>query len=171
MLVSMNTTDTILTGDCLNLIPTIPAGSVHLAYFDPPFNIGMDYPVYDDRRPKAVHLALIENTLRELPRVLSPSGSLWVQCGQTIQAEVFLMLAHLGLHWRNSVVWDYEFGVYQTRKFTPSWQSCTGSPCIPSTSRSTPMTSACHQKGRRSTTTSDRTHVAAYPATCGTSLA
>jgi DNA modification methylase len=118
----MDTIDTIITGNCLDVLPTIPAGSVPLAYFDPPFGIGMDYPAYDDRRPD---FGLIESTLRELARALSPSGSLWVQCGQTIQAEVCVMLKRLGLHWRNTVPWHYTFGECQSgnRKFTPSWQA------------------------------------------------
>jgi hypothetical protein len=119
MLASMNTTDAIITGDCLAVLPTLAAGVADMAYFDPPFGIGMDYPDYDDSNPD---LALIESTLRELTRVLSPFGSMWVQCGQTIQAEVFLMLVRLGLHWRNSVVWHYEFGPQHTQKFSPCWQ-------------------------------------------------
>ena len=49
MLACMNatdTTDTILTGDCLDVLPTLPAGFAQLAYLDPPFNIGWFYPGY-----------------------------------------------------------------------------------------------------------------------------
>ena len=34
-------TNTILTGDCLTILPTLPAGVPHLAFLDPPFNIGL----------------------------------------------------------------------------------------------------------------------------------
>ena len=61
--------------------------------------------------------------LQAVLRVLSPSGSLWVQCGQTIQAEVFVLLKRLGMHWRNTVIWEYTFGPHQKRKFVPSWQA------------------------------------------------
>src|SRR5690242_9692651 len=98
MLACMNTTDTILTGDCLTVLPTLPAGFAQLAYLDPPFNIGLSYPGYDDRRPEGEYFAWLEDVLRAVLRVLSPSGSLWVQCGQTIQAEVYVLLKRLGLH-------------------------------------------------------------------------
>jgi site-specific DNA-methyltransferase (adenine-specific) len=123
MLDSMNTTDAILTGDCLDLLPTLPEGFAQLAYFDPPFNIGLDYPGYDDRRPDAEYFRGIEDVSQQLLRVLSPSGTLCVQCGQTIQAEVSVMLKRLGLHWRNTIIWHYEFGPHQKRKLVPSWQA------------------------------------------------
>ncbi len=123
MLAYMSTTNTILTGDCLTVLPTLPAGMVDLVFLDPPFNIGLSYSDYDDRRPRDEYLAWLESVFREVLRVLAPHGSLWVQCGQTIQAEVCVMLKRLGMHWRSSAVWHYTFGPHQTRKFTPSWQA------------------------------------------------
>ena len=35
-------------GDCLDLLARVPDASVHLAFADPPFNIGYDYDAYDD---------------------------------------------------------------------------------------------------------------------------
>jgi DNA modification methylase len=126
MLACMNTTDTILTGDCLAVLPRLPTGLSDLAYLDPPFNIGLPYPGYDDRRPEGEYFALLEDVLRAVLRVLSPSGWLWVQCGQTIQAEVYTACKRLGLHWPNSIVWHYTFGPHQKRKFFPSWQMVHG---------------------------------------------
>lgn len=119
----MITTDTILTGDCLTILPTLPAGIATLAYLDPPFNIGLEYPGYDDRRPRGEYLAWLEDVFRQTIRVLTPTGSLWVQCGPTIQAEVKVMLEALDLHHRQTVIWHYTFGPCQSRKFTPSWQA------------------------------------------------
>ena len=90
---------------------------------DPPFNIGLDYPAYDDRRPEAEYLAWLDDVFGAVLRVLSPTASLWVQIGQTIQAEVCVLLKRLGLHWRNTVAWHYTFGPHQSRKFVPSWQA------------------------------------------------
>src|SRR5690348_10837622 len=39
----------VLTGDCLRLLAGLPEACVDLAFADPPFNIGYDYDVYDDR--------------------------------------------------------------------------------------------------------------------------
>jgi DNA modification methylase len=122
MLNNMETADTILTGDCLAVLPTLPAGVAHLIYLDPPFNIGLEYPGYHDRRPEADYLHWLGDVFRAALRVLSPLGTVAVQCGQTIQAEVSVMLKRSGLHWRNSVVWSYGFGPHQKKKFVPSWQ-------------------------------------------------
>ena len=45
----MMTWDTVKTGDCLDRLAELPAGSVNLAFADPPFNIGYQYDQYDDQ--------------------------------------------------------------------------------------------------------------------------
>jgi DNA modification methylase len=114
-------TNTLIIGDCLDVLPTLPDACVPLVIFDPPFGLNMAYPDYDDRK---ANFALIEKTLRDCRRVLTPDGSIWVQCGQRIQAKVSGMLEDLGLYWRNTVTWHYTFGQCQSnnRKFTPSSQ-------------------------------------------------
>src|SRR5438270_701023 len=42
--------DRVHTGDCLDLFARVRTGTVDLVFADPPFNIGYDYDVYDDRR-------------------------------------------------------------------------------------------------------------------------
>jgi tetratricopeptide (TPR) repeat protein len=121
MLASMNT-NTILTGDCMALLPTLPAGAADLIYLDPPFNIGLDYPGYDDRRPEGEYLAWLAGVFEQLLRVLTPTGSLWVQIAPKWEAEVNLLLRRLGLYWRDTVIWYYTFGPSQSRKFTPAYQ-------------------------------------------------
>src|SRR5262249_31259869 len=37
-------------GDCIAGLRGMPAGTVDLAFADPPFNIGYDYDVYDDKQ-------------------------------------------------------------------------------------------------------------------------
>ena len=50
-------------GDCIEGLKAMPAGSVDLAFADPPFNIGYDYDVYDDTRGR-----------RALPRLVAAVG-------------------------------------------------------------------------------------------------
>ena len=42
--------DTIYCGDAIKILSDWPGDSIHLAFADPPFNIGYDYDVYDDNR-------------------------------------------------------------------------------------------------------------------------
>ncbi len=112
--------DQILTGDCLRELPRLPEGCVDLAFADPPFNIGYEYDVYDDRRARADYLAWTEQWLAAVRRVLAPAGSFYVAIGDEFAAEVKVRLDALGLTLRNWIVWHYTFGVHCTRKFTRS---------------------------------------------------
>ena len=47
------TLDRVHQGDCLDLLARLPDGAAHLAFADPPFNIGYDYDTYDDNRSAA----------------------------------------------------------------------------------------------------------------------
>ena len=73
--------DQILTGDCLRLLPKVSAGSVDLAFADPPFNIGYEYDVYHDGKSRAEYLACTERWLAAVGRVLKPNGSFYVAIG------------------------------------------------------------------------------------------
>ena len=113
-------TDLILTGDCLRVLAELPEASIDLAFADPPFNIGYEYDVYDDRKAKADYLAWTEKWLRAVRRVLKPTGSFYVAIGDEYAAETKVRLDELGLTLRNWIVWHYTFGVHCTKKFTRS---------------------------------------------------
>ena len=49
--------------DCLAGMKALPAGCVDLAFADPPFNIGYDYDVYDDRQGRSDYLEWSKNWL------------------------------------------------------------------------------------------------------------
>jgi site-specific DNA-methyltransferase (adenine-specific) len=112
--------DQILTGDCLRHLAALPEASVDLAFADPPFNIGYEYDVYDDRKGKDDYLAWTERWLAAVRRVLKPAGSFYVAIGDEYAAETKVRLDALGLTLRNWIVWHYTFGVHCTRKFTRS---------------------------------------------------
>jgi DNA modification methylase len=113
-------TNQVLTGDCLRLLAALPSASVHLAFADPPFNIGYEYDVYHDRKGREEYLAWTEKWLAAVHRVLRPDGSFYVAIGDEYAAEIKVRLDALGLTMRNWIVWHYTFGVHCTRKFTRS---------------------------------------------------
>jgi DNA modification methylase len=97
------------------------AESVDLAFADPPFNIGYDYDVYDDRRQDNDYLTWCGNWMREVVRVLKPSGTFWLAIGDEYAAELkVLMQQEFGLVCRSWVIWYYTFGVNCKNKFTRS---------------------------------------------------
>jgi site-specific DNA-methyltransferase (adenine-specific) len=113
-------TNELLTGDCLRLLATLPEGCVDLAFADPPFNIGYEYDVYNDRQAKPDYLGWTEQWLAAVRRVLKPTGSFFVAIGDEYAAETKVRLDALRLTLRNWIVWHYTFGVHCTRKFTRS---------------------------------------------------
>ncbi|MDY3563645.1 site-specific DNA-methyltransferase [Gemmata sp. JC673] len=107
-------------GDCVQVLNTLPAGCADLVFADPPFNIGYQYDVYDDKRAKADYLTWTENWLAAAVRVLAPHGSLFLAIGDEFVAEHKVRLDALGLTMRNWVVWHYTFGVNCSKKFNRS---------------------------------------------------
>lgn len=76
----------ILVGDAREVMPTLPAGSVDTVITSPPYYALRDY--HDDRQ--IGHEASVDGwveelrvVLRGLARVLKPSGSLWLNLGDT----------------------------------------------------------------------------------------
>src|SRR5262245_51220101 len=113
--------DHVHQGDCLELLARVPAGSVELAFADPPFNIGYDYDVYHDRRAADHYLDWSRRWGTEVVRVLRPNGTFWLAIGDEYAAELKVMFQHeLGLTCRSWVVWYYTFGVHCTKKFSRS---------------------------------------------------
>jgi site-specific DNA-methyltransferase (adenine-specific) len=112
--------DELIVGDCVDVMNNRPAGSVDLIFADPPFNIGYDYDVYNDRRGKSEYLAWAERWLQAAIRILSPTGSLFLAIGDEYVAEHKVRLDALNLTLRNWIVWHYTFGVNCTKKFNRS---------------------------------------------------
>jgi DNA modification methylase len=113
--------DDVSRGDCLELLGRMPAESVHLAFADPPFNIGYDYDSYDDRRTAGDYLAWSQKWMQAVLRVLRPEGTFWLAIGDEYAAELKVMATReLGFTCRSWVVWYYTFGVHCKYKFARS---------------------------------------------------
>lgn len=110
----------VLTGDCLRILAEQPPASVDLAFADPPFNIGYEYDLYDDRRAREDYLAFTEKWLAAVKRVLKPTGSFFVAIGDEYAAEHKVRMDALGFTMRNWIVWHYTFGVNCKKKFNRS---------------------------------------------------
>jgi site-specific DNA-methyltransferase (adenine-specific) len=74
---------TIILGDCLPELRLIAAASVDVVVTSPPYNIGIGYRSYVDRRPRQDYLAWIGAVGREIARVLKQDGSLFLNIGST----------------------------------------------------------------------------------------
>ena len=66
--------DKIYNVDCIKGMQMLPDDSVDLIVTSPPYNIGIDYDVYDDERPWDEYYAWCEQWLKECYRVLKKDG-------------------------------------------------------------------------------------------------
>ena len=107
--------------DCVKGLAHLPPGSVDLAFADPPFNIGYQYDVYDDRQDEEKYLDWCRQWMRGVVDALKPTGTFWLAIGDEYAAELKLIAQkELGLICRNWVIWYYTFGVHCKQKFSRS---------------------------------------------------
>jgi len=113
--------DRVCNQDCLTGMKRLDDGAIDLAFADPPFNIGYDYDVYQDKLGRQRYLAWSRDWTAEVVRVLKPDGTFWLAIGDEYAAELKVMLQEEhGLVCRSWVVWYYTFGVNCTNKFNRS---------------------------------------------------
>ncbi len=113
--------DAIYNEDCLAGMKSMEAECVHLAFADPPFNIGYDYDVYQDKLASERYLNWCRDWTAEVMRLLRPDGTFWLAIGDEYAAELKVMLQREhGLVCRSWVVWYYTFGVNCKQKFSRS---------------------------------------------------
>ena len=62
--------------DCLKVLPTIPENSINLIITSPPYNIGMNYNNYKDKRDDYVNWLI--SIFNECCRVLKDNGHLFI---------------------------------------------------------------------------------------------
>jgi site-specific DNA-methyltransferase (adenine-specific) len=107
-------------GDCIAGMNALPAGSIDLAFADPPFNIGYEYDVYEDRKEYDHYLDWSRQWIAAAYRVLKSDGTFWLAIGDEFAAELKLEAQKIGFHTRSWVVWYYTFGVNCKQKFSRS---------------------------------------------------
>jgi site-specific DNA-methyltransferase (adenine-specific) len=110
----------IYPGDCTALLERVEAGSIDLAFADPPFNIGYKYDVYHDQRTDHEYLDWSRRWMRGVDRALKPDGTFWLAIGDEYAAELKVEACKLGLSCRSWVIWYYTFGVNCVRGFSRS---------------------------------------------------
>ena len=68
----------IIEGDCLAVLPTLAAQSVDVIVTSPPYNIGLGYSAYHDKRSEAEYLDWMVAVAGELRRVMRPDASFFL---------------------------------------------------------------------------------------------
>jgi site-specific DNA-methyltransferase (adenine-specific) len=112
--------NTIHQGDSVKKLGKITPGSIDLVFADPPFNIGYDYDVYDDRRGEDDYLDWSRQWITGVHGALKPNGTFWLAIGDEYAAELKVITKEIGFTCRSWVIWYYTFGVNCRRGFSRS---------------------------------------------------
>lgn len=71
----------LLHGDCLEVLPTLAAGSVDLVVTSPPYNLGISYKTFKDTAPREDYLQWCRAWASELKRVMADDASFFLNVG------------------------------------------------------------------------------------------
>ena len=122
--------NTIFRGDCLDLLRSLPDGSVDLVVSSPPYpdHLGKEY---EAKKALAAYLDGQKRVLQECARVLSEKGSIFWQVGSfadqgvliPLDIRVFPILEEAGLVPRNRIAWIRQHGVHARRKFSCRYET------------------------------------------------
>lgn len=115
-------------GDCLELLKSIPDGSIQLVVTSPPYNLGKEY---EKRLRLDTYLEQQERVIRECVRLLASCGSICWQVGNYVDRGAVIPLdtllypifADLGLRLRNRIIWHFEHGLHCSRRFSGRYET------------------------------------------------
>lgn len=98
-----------ILGDCLESLKDIGDKSITTVVTSPPYNIGLKYHKYKDKKPRDQYLEWIYDIFFELKRILKDDGHIFLNMGYTnrdpwISMEVALKLKDLFVL-QNNITW------------------------------------------------------------------
>lgn len=67
-------TGKIINGDCIEVMKTLPEGSVDLVVTSPPYGVGIDYDVHEDDVEFSEYVEFAKSWLTEVYRLLKDDG-------------------------------------------------------------------------------------------------
>ncbi len=115
-------------GDCLDLLKSIPDGSIQLVVTSPPYNIGKEY---EKKLQLDLYIHQQAQVITECVRTLSSTGSIcwqvgnYVDKGSIIPLDTILypVFSDLGLKMRNRIIWHFEHGLHCSRRFSGRYET------------------------------------------------
>lgn len=113
---------TLELGDCVERMKTLADGSVDLVVTSPPYNLGIKYGKYDDRKSREDYLKWSCEWALQVKRVLAEQGSFFLNVGAspsnpllphelvvTLKTEIGFVLQNT-FHWIKSITVDTKAG-------------------------------------------------------------
>jgi len=111
--------------ESLKVLKQIPEKSIRVVITDPPYNIGLSYNRFKDRKPwKKYYEELIER-VKEIKRILKDDGSLYLVNYPELNARILPILEdELGFVFKRWLTWHYPSNIgHSETNFTRSQRS------------------------------------------------
>ncbi|MCK4886148.1 MAG: site-specific DNA-methyltransferase [Planctomycetes bacterium] len=112
--------NSIIQGDCIEVLNKINEPIADLIFADPPFNIGYKYDKYYDSVKSKNYIAWTKTWMQACKKNLKPHGSFYIAIGDDYAANVKMIADEIGLTMRNWIIWHYTFGQQTKNKFARS---------------------------------------------------
>lgn len=115
----------LFTSDALKVLKQIPDNSIKLVITDPPYNIGLSYNKFKDKKPWKEYYEDLVDRLREIKRILTDDGSLYLVNYPELNARILPILEdELGFIFKRWLTWHYPSNIGHSKtNFTRSQRS------------------------------------------------
>jgi len=115
-------------GGCLDLLRTIPDGSLQLIVTSPPYNLGKEY---EKKLQLETYVGQQAEVIGECVRCLAPRGSICWQVGNYVDrgaitpldSILYPIFSGLGLRMRNRIIWHFEHGLHCSKRFSGRYET------------------------------------------------
>ena len=115
----------LFTSDALKVLKQIPDNSIKLVITDPPYNIGLSYNKFKDKKPWKEYYGDLVDRLREIKRILTDDGSLYLVNYPELNARILPILEdELEFVFKRWLTWHYPSNIGHSKtNFTRSQRS------------------------------------------------
>ena len=115
----------LFSSDALKILKQIPDNYIRLVVTDPPYNIGLSYNKFKDKKPWDKYYSDLIERLREIKRVLTDDGSLYFVNYPELNARILPILEdELGFVFKRWLTWHYPSNIgHSNTNFTRSQRS------------------------------------------------
>jgi site-specific DNA-methyltransferase (adenine-specific) len=101
--------NSLIIGDCLEILKDIKTESVDLCYIDPPFFTQRDFEDFSDKWGSLEdYISWLEPRVREIHRVLKPTGSFYLHCDWHANSYIRVNILDKIFgknNFRNEIIW------------------------------------------------------------------
>ncbi|MBU1613567.1 site-specific DNA-methyltransferase [Patescibacteria group bacterium] len=120
-------------GDCRKLMKSLDANSIKMAVTSPPYNLGKNYGLYADNVQIEEWKKLIDETMKEVYRVLTPDGSFFLNVSPVPDKKTREMIPLDSIAWelgkkngfflRNKIVWHFNNMQNCVKRLSGRWEA------------------------------------------------